>query len=203
MKAKMTKITALYVRVSTHDKQTKGMQSQQDALREYCLNHNITNFKIYKDMMTGGTIDRPALKELQADVFRGRVSTIVVWKIDRISRSLRDGINLMTDWLERDIRIVAICQGFDFSGTVGKLIMSVLLAVAEMERQNIRENISRGMQMAKKNGMVIGGSKPKITAQDVAELLKQGNTISQVALALNCSRQTVYAALKRQENVSK
>ena len=97
----------------------------------------------------------------------------------------------------------AVAQQFDFNGAVGQLIASVLLGIAQMERENIRENIARGMQAAIQKGKKIGGSKPKITAQDVVGLKKQGNTIAEVARQLNCSRQTVYATLKRQVNVSK
>ena len=99
--------------------------------------------------------------------------------------------------LDRGIRVVSISQQFDFSGSVGKLIASVLLGIAEMERQNIRENIRRGMQNAKAKGVKIGGSKPKITADDVLPLKAKGMSVSAIARELQCSRQTVYSALER------
>ena len=197
----MQKLTALYVRVSTVGKQEKGLDSQEQALIEYCHNHGITNYKFYRDRQTGGNLDRPALKKLQQDIFRGRISTVIVWKLDRISRSLKDGIALLVDWLECGLRIVAVAQQFDFNGAIGQLVASVLLGIAQMEQENIRENISRGMQAAKKRGVQIGGSKPKIKLQEVVELQKQGNTISNIARKLNCSRQTVYAALQRREQI--
>ena len=193
----MQKITAIYVRVSTINKQDKGLESQEQTLIEYCRNHGISNYKIYRDKQTGGTLDRPALQKLQQDIFRGRISTVTVWKLDRLSRSLKDGIGLLVDWLESGIRVVAVAQQFDFSGAVGQLVASVLLGIAQMERENIRENISRGMQAAKKRGVRIGGSKPKIKPQDAVELKKEGKTISEIALQLQCTRKTVYAALKR------
>lgn len=191
------KHTALYVRVSTANKQDKGLDSQEKALIEYCRNHGISDYRFYRDKQTGGNIDRPALKKLQEDIFRGRVSTVLCYKLDRISRDLRDGINLLVSWLEKDIRVVAITQGFDFSGSVGKLIASVLLAVAEMERANSRENICRGMWAAKKKGVRIGGSKPKISKAEVDALKAEGYRISEIARKLNCTRQTVYSATKR------
>ena len=115
----------------------------------------------------------------------------------------KTGIGLLVDWLERGLRIVAIAQQFDFSGAVGQLVASVSLGIAQMERENIRENISRGMQAAKQRGVRIGGSKPKIKPQDAIGLKKQGKTISEIAQHLQCSRQTVYTALSRQANVSK
>ncbi|MHC4689684.1 MAG: recombinase family protein [Planctomycetota bacterium] len=195
----MKKLTALYVRVSTQDKQTKGLKSQEEALQEYCKNHNITNTKVYRDTMTGGTLERPALQQLKQDIFVGKVGAVVVWKLDRLSRSLKDGINLLVDWLEKDIRVVAVSQQFDFSGSVGQLIASVLLGIGQMERQNIRENIARGMRAAKERGVKIGGSKPKISSDEVVQLKQQGMNISQIAKRLDCSRQTVYTALQRAE----
>jgi DNA invertase Pin-like site-specific DNA recombinase len=195
----MKKLTALYVRVSTQDKQTKGLKSQEEALQEYCKNHNITNTKVYRDAMTGGTLERPALQQLKQDIFVGKVGAVVVWKLDRLSRSLKDGINLLVDWLEKDIRVVAVSQQFDFSGSVGQLIASVLLGIGQMERQNIRENIARGMRAAKERGVKIGGSKPKISSDEVVQLKQQGMNISQIAKRLDCSRQTVYTALQRAE----
>ena len=191
------KHTALYVRVSTANKQDKGLDSQEKALIEYCRNHSISNYKIYRDKLTGGNLDRPGLKSLEQDIFRGRVVTVVVWKLDRLSRSLKDGISLLVDWLDRGIRIIAISQQFDFSGAVGQLIASVLLGIAQMERENIRENIARGMQAAKQRGARIGGSISKISANDILELKRKGMGVSAIAKELGCSRQTAYSAMKR------
>lgn len=190
---------AVYIRVSTLDKQDNGLLSQEQALMEYCHNHGFQDddIKAYRDRMSGGNIDRPQLKKLQQDIFRGRISTVVVWKLDRLSRSLKDGINLLVDWLDKGIRVVAVSQQFDFSGTVGKLIASVLLGIAEMERQNIRENIVRGMRAAAERGVKIGGSEQRILADDILRLKEEGYNMSCIAKELKCSRQTLYLALRR------
>ena len=193
----MSKAVGLYVRVSTVDKQIKGLMSQEVALKEYCKNHSLTNIRIYKDKMTGSKINRPQLQKLQQDIFLGKISTVICWKLDRLSRSLKDGINLLVDWLDRDIRVIAVSQQFDFNGGVGKLIASVLLGIAEMERQNIRENIIRGMNNAKKNGKKIGGRKPKLFKRDILNLKEQGLNMSQIAKKLGVSRQACYLALRR------
>lgn len=192
------KHVALYIRVSTQDKQVKGMESQEEAIKMYCHNHGFSDYKIYRDAESGKNLNRTQFKQLQHDIFLGKISNVIVWKLDRISRSLRDGINVLADWLEMGVRVISVSQQFDFSGSVGKLIASVLLAVAEMERQNIRENIIRGMQVAKAKGVKIGGSKPKIAPQDVLPLYEQGLSITEISKKLKCSRQTVYTALQRQ-----
>ena len=193
----MSKFVALYVRVSTVNLQNGGLQSQEEALKEYCRNHNLTNIKIYRDKMTGGKIVRPQLQKLQQDIFMGKISTVIVWKLDRLSRNLRDGINLLVDLLDRGIRIIAVSQQFDFNGTVGKLIASVLLGIAEMERENIRENIRRGILNAKKKGVKIGGREAKLFAEDIIKLKNEGLNMTSVAKQLGVSRQACYLALKR------
>ena len=193
----MNKAVALYIRTSTVDKQIKGMESQEQALKEYCHNHSLANIMIYKDKMTGSIIDRPQLKKLQQDIFMGKIDTVIVWKLDRLSRSLKDGINLLVDWLDQSIRVIAVSQQFDFSGAVGKLIASVLLGIAEMERQNIRENIIRGMKNAKKKGVKIGGKEPKLFACEIIDMKRQGLKMTEIANELNCSRQALYQAIKR------
>lgn len=194
---KKAKSVALYLRVSTIDKQSGGLASQEDALKDYCRNHNLTNIRVYRDKMTGARIDRPQLKKLQQDIFMGKISTVICWKLDRLSRSLKDGINLLVDWLDRDVRVIAVSQQFDFNGGVGKLIASVLLGIAEMERQNIRENIVRGMNKAKKDGEKIGGREPKLFATDIIKLKAQGLNMTEIAKQLGVSRQACYLALKR------
>ena len=75
----MSKAVALYLRVSTVDKQIKGLKSQEEALKEYCRNHNLTNLKIYKDKMTGSRIDRPQLKKMQNDNSFSKAKTVKIF----------------------------------------------------------------------------------------------------------------------------
>lgn len=78
----------------------------------------------------------------------GEIGTIVVYKLDRISGKMTEGLNVLTDWLERGIRFVSVSQQFDFAGTVGKLIAGVLFAVSEMEQETRRERQAAGIAAA-------------------------------------------------------
>ncbi len=189
------KTTAAYIRVSTLD-QEKGIKSQEKAIRDYLRNHGVANIKWYRDRVSGGTTKRPALEKLQADVFFGKVGTVVCWKLDRLSRSMQDGVRILTDWCSKDIRVVAVAQQIDFNGTVGKIIAAVLMGVAEMERENIRENIKRGMAAAKERGVRLG-KRPKLFAKDIYLLQEQGLSVQQIAAKLGKSRQAIYNALER------
>lgn len=191
------KIVAAYVRVSTWDQQ-KGLKSQEKALKDYCENHGLENVKWYRDIITGASTERPAFNRMQADIFNGKVHTVVVWKLDRISRKgIKEGINVLTGWLEKGIRVVAVTQQLDFSGAVGQLVASVLFAVAAMERENIRENTKRGLAAAKARGVKLG-KRPKLFAKDIVPLLKSGKTVGQVAEQFGKTRQAIYLALRRE-----
>jgi DNA invertase Pin-like site-specific DNA recombinase len=185
--------TAVYIRVST-SQQRSGQESQRDAIQQYLDGHHLQAIW-FEDELSGRTTKRPGFEKLQKAIFNGEIKTVVIWKLDRLSRSLRDGINILTDWIEQDIRIVAIAQQLDFSGVTGKIIASVLFAVAEMERENIRENTMRGLERARKRGKRLGRPK-KITPLQAANLIKEGFSITKVAETLGVSRPAIYAALK-------
>ncbi len=191
--------TALYVRVSTFD-QEKGLLSQKRALKDYCVNHGLTGRVWYTDIISGSKIDRPAFNKLQKDIFAGKVNTVCVWKLDRLSRNLKDGINTLCDWLQKGVRVISVTQQLDFAGVTGQLIASVLFAVAAMERENLRENTKRGIAAAKARGAKLG-KRPKLFAKDITPLLQNGLSIVGVANRLSKSPQAIYNCLKR-ENVS-
>jgi len=190
------KTVAVYCRVSTFD-QEKGLKSQENSLKDYCDNHGFTDLIWYRDILTGSQIDRPAFNKLQRDIFAGKVSVVVCWKLDRLSRSLKDGINVLTEWLEKGTRVIATTQQLDFSGPVGQLIASVLFAVAQMERENLRENTKRGLAAAKARGVKLG-KRPMLFAKDIVPLLQGGLSIADVSDKLSKTKQAIYNTLKRE-----
>lgn len=191
------KLVACYVRVSTCD-QDKGLQSQEHALRDYCRSHGLRPVKWYRDTISGATTQRPAFDLLQKRVFQGKVGTVVVWKLDRLSRKgIKEGVTILTHWLENGIRVVSVTQQLDFSGQIGQLIASVLFAVAAMEREAIRENTKRGLAAARARGVKLG-RRPKLFSKDIVPLLKAGQTIAEVAQQLGKTRQGIYVTLKRE-----
>ena len=106
----------------------------------------------FEDKETGKTLKRPAFDRLQKAIFAGTVKTVVVWKLDRISRGQRDGVNLLADWCERGVRVVAVTQQIDLSGTVGRMVASVLFGLAEIESEYRRERQAAGVAEAKERG---------------------------------------------------
>lgn len=143
---------------------------------------------------SGDSLNRPAFDDLQAAVFRGEVDTIVTYKLDRLSRSLRDGINVLSDWCDKGLRVVSVTQQIDFNGTVGKMMAAVLLGIAEMEQETRRERQAAGIAVAKKAGKYRGRmpGTTKSEPERALRLREKGNNADEIARALGVSRNTVF-----------
>lgn len=184
------KYERLYLRVSTSGQSVAG---QRRDVQNWLSGHKISDVKWYIDKATGEHLKRPSFERLQSDIFDGKVQSVVLWKLDRLSRSLIEGLNTLADWCEKGLRIVSVTQQLDFNGTVGKMIAAVLLGVAEMEQETRKERQAVGIAAAKERG-VYTGRKRGTTKADPAKartLVKMGLNHVEVATALNVSRRTV------------
>jgi DNA invertase Pin-like site-specific DNA recombinase len=191
--------TAVYIRVSTVGQNEAGQRAE---IERWLKGNGITDAKFYVDKATGTNLDRPAFQELQTAIFNGEVKTVVVWKLDRLARSLRDGINTLADWLDKGVRLVSTTQQLDFSGMTGQLVASVLFAVAQMEQQTRKERQAAGISVIKENEQLrkqkYRGRKPgsvKVDRSRVLELHEKGLTVGEIQDYLKISRASVYRAL--------
>ena len=187
--------TAAYIRVITTGQNAAG---QRREIKRWLKGNGIDDVKWFVDKETGDNLERKAFRKLQEAIFQGEIKTIVCWKLDRLSRSLRDGINTLCDWCDRGLRVVSVTQQIDFNGTVGKMIASVLFAVAEMEQETRRERQRAGIEAAKERG-VYRGRKPgstKANPTQAKKLRKKGLTLDEIATAMGVSRITVCRYLK-------
>jgi DNA invertase Pin-like site-specific DNA recombinase len=195
MTKKSSSKTAAYLRVSSAGQDAK---SQRAEVRRWLEEHGVVDAVEYSDKATGRNLERPAFEKMEAAIRRGEVKTVVVFKLDRLSRSIRDGVALLCDWLERGVRIVSTSQQLDFSGPTGKLLAAVLFALSEMEISTRRERTAAGLAVAKANGIRLGGSPPKWMAKKVAakapavkKLLDSGESLAAVARTTGLSIPTV------------
>jgi len=122
---------------------------------------------------------------------------VVVWKLDRISRRQREGINLLAEWCERGVRVVVITQQLDLSGAVGRLVAGVLFGLAEIEQEYRQERQAAGIAVAKRQGRYHGRAKGTTKAPPTrARLLyDRGFNVGEIMQALQISRRTVYRYL--------
>ena len=188
----------VYIRVSSPSQKS---DSQHVQIRRWLRahGHDLETVQWFEDTETGATLTRSGLTDLQEAIFAGTVKTVVVWKLDRIARSMREGINTLSRWCEFGVRVVSITQQIDLSGTVGHLVAGVLFAIAEIELQHVKERQAAGIAAARQRG-VYKGRKPgatKAKPQRARELRAKGMKLPEIAQALNVNKRTVSRYLKR------
>ena len=146
---------AVYIRSSTTRQSTA---SQRIEVIEYCSRRGWEDFKLYKDKCSGGKATRPGLDQMLQDIRRERLKTVVVWKLDRLGRSLTQMALILEEMNNHGVALIVTSQGIDTSNTnpAGKLQLNVLMAVAEFERGIIRERVNAGLKAAKQRGVKLG-----------------------------------------------
>src|SRR5688500_13081198 len=140
----------------------------------------------------------PGLNALHEAIFAGTIRMVVVWKLDRIARSMREGINTLSGWCECGVRVVSVTQQIDLSGTVGHLVAGVLFAVAEIELEHVRERQAAGVALAKQRGIYKGrkSGTTKADPQRARELRQKGMKLPEIAQAQGVDKRTVSRYLK-------
>ena len=147
-----------YVRVSGEE-QTKNysIPEQQEVIKNYCKARDWNIIKFYIDgAYTGANTDRPALQELLSEA--ENFDAIIVWKIDRFSRSHRDMLNMIHLLQEKKCVFISVVESFDMTTPMGMLMLQILTAFAELEREQIKERMSLGRRGRAKKGLWRAGS---------------------------------------------
>ena len=187
---------ACYCRVSSRGQKN---DSQRSEIRRWLRGNGIKAGSVewFEDKETGKSLQRPAFDALQEAVFRGSTKTVIVWKLDRISRRQLDGIGVLADWCDRGVRVVSVTQLIDLRGAVGRMVASVLFGLAEIELEYRQERQAAGIRVAKKRGVYQGRAKgtTKANPTRALELRDRGLTASEIANALDVSSRTVFRYL--------
>ncbi len=164
----MKKVCAIYTRKSTDerlDMEFNTLDAQREACEAYILSQKSEGWIASKDKyddggFSGGSLDRPALKRLMNDIKAGKVQTVVVYKIDRLTRSLMDFTKLVQVFDEFGVTFVSITQSFNTTTSMGRLTLNVLLSFAQFEREVSGERIRDKIAASKAKGMWMGGVSP-------------------------------------------
>lgn len=187
----------VYIRVSTVGQNEAG---QRREIQRWLDGNGIDpeSVRWYTDRQTGDNLRRPGFEELQRDIFHGEIQSVVVWKLDRLSRSIRDGINALADWCDQGLRVVSVTQQIDFNGATGKMLAAVLLGVAEMEQETRRERQRAGIEAARERGVYRGRRRGTTRGKPARarELRQRGLTDSEIGQAMGVSRRTVQRYLQ-------
>jgi DNA invertase Pin-like site-specific DNA recombinase len=187
---------ACYCRVSSRYQKSDGQKAEM--LQWLQGNHMpLSGVHWFEDIETGETLHRPAFAAMQRAIFAGVVETVVVWKLDRLSRRQREGVNLLADWCERGVRVVVVTQQIDLKGAVGRLVASVLFGLAEIEQEYRRERQAAGITVARQKGVYRGRLRGTTKAPPTrAHVLRaRGFTVPEIAKALGVSSRTIFRYL--------
>ncbi len=164
----MKKICAIYTRKSTDerlDMEFNTLDAQREGCEAYILSQKsegwTTSPEYYDDGgFSGGSLERPALTRLLEDIKQGKIQTVVVYKIDRLTRSLMDFSKLVEIFDEHEVTFVSITQSFNTTTSMGRLTLNVLLSFAQFEREVSGERIRDKIAASKAKGMWMGGRPP-------------------------------------------
>lgn len=155
---------AIYTRKSNErglDSEFSSLQNQEDACRAYILSQAFNGWEYYKTFsdggISGGTMERPGLQVLLEDIRSRRVQVVVVYKVDRLSRSIFDFHKMMQEFTKYDCNFVSITQSFDTTNSMGKLTLNMLLSFAQFEREVSAERVRDKLAATKAKGMWVGG----------------------------------------------
>jgi site-specific DNA recombinase len=159
---------AIYTRVSTDqglEQDFNSLDAQREASEAYIKSQAHEGWRLIRDHYSdggysGGSMDRPALQKLLADVQARRIDVIVVYKVDRLTRSLADFAKLVELFDKHDVSFVSVTQSFNTTTSMGRLTLNVLLSFAQFEREVTGERIRDKIAASKKKGMWMGGVVP-------------------------------------------
>ena len=178
-----------YARVSTHD---QNLDSQLDALQKADCE------QIFQEKITGKTKDRPELISCLKALRKGDV--LIVWKLDRLARSLKDLVEIITDLNQREIGFKSLTEAIDTTSATGRLVFHIFGALAEFEHSLIRERTIAGLDAARARGRK-GGRKPSMSENDIkkakAMLSDPQITKTEVAKHFGVSRVTLNNSLNK------
>jgi DNA invertase Pin-like site-specific DNA recombinase len=159
---------AVYTRKSSEeglDMEFNSLDAQRDACEAYIASQKPEGWMLVPERyddggISGGTLERPALKHLLGDIEAGAVDVVVVYKIDRLSRSLMDFAKLVEVFDRNDVTFVSVTQSFNTTTSMGRLTLNILLSFAQFEREVIGERIRDKVAASRKKGMWMGGHPP-------------------------------------------
>ena len=154
-------VIAIYIRVSTQEQAKEGYSigEQKERLEKYSEAHDWIIFKVYTDPgFSGGSTNRPGLQQLIRDVERKKVDKVLVYKLDRLSRSQKDTLFLIEDvFLKNGVDFVSMTENFDTSTPFGRAMIGILSVFAQLEREQIKERMQIGLDARAKEGYYHGG----------------------------------------------
>ena len=186
------KRAAIYMRVSSLDQHPETQLldlRQMAAQRGYEIAHE------YTDRISGAKARRPGLDELMRDARRGRFDVVLVWASDRIARSVKHFLEVLDELNRLNIEFISFREQIDTGGPLGRAIVVIIGAIAELERNLIIERVRSGMRRARLEGRHIGRRPLDLDREAILRDRQRGQSLGQIAKSHRISRATVHRVI--------
>jgi DNA invertase Pin-like site-specific DNA recombinase len=191
------KRVALYSRVSTADQHP---ETQLHDLRQMAQQRGLEIVFEYTDKISGTKAKRPGLDQLLADARRGKFDIVMVWAFDRVARSVRHFLEVLDELNHHNIEFVSFRENVDTGGPLGRAMVVIIGAIAELERNLIVERVKAGLRRAKLEGVRIGRPPADIDRHAIVRDRQSGHSLSEVASAHRISRAMVCKVMKNMKD---
>jgi DNA invertase Pin-like site-specific DNA recombinase len=188
------KRAALYCRVSTVDQHP---ETQLHELRQFASQRGLQVVQEYTDRGISGTkARRPGLDQMLEDARRRRFDVVLVWAFDRMARSVRHFLEILDEFNHLNIEFVSFRENIDTGGPLGRAMVVIVSATAELERKLIVERVRAGMRRARAEGRQIGRARLDVNREQIVHDRRSGMSLTQVAKKHSVSRATVCRMMK-------
>lgn len=185
---------AIYARVSTKD---QSCELQLRDLRTYCTARGLELVREFIDIGESGTKDsRPELNKLMDDARKRKFDAIVVWRFDRFARSTKHLLLALEEFRSLGIQFISYQENIDTSSALGTALFTIVSAVAQLERDLIRERVSAGIRNARANGKKLGRPMRVVDSNRIIQMRAEGYSLRKIAAALGIADATVRERLK-------
>lgn len=188
------KRAALYLRVSTPD---QNLDTQLLDLQTMASQRRLEIVAEYSDKISGAKAKRPGLDQLMADARRGKFDVLLIWAFDRIARSTRHFLEILDDLNHLNIEFVSFRENIDTGGPLGRAMIVIIGAIAELERNLIKERVKAGMRRARFEGRRIGREPLNVDSYALVRDRDRGMSLKDLAKSYRISRASVCRVLKK------
>lgn len=189
------KRAALYLRVSTVDQHP---ETQLLDLRQMAAQRGYTIFHEYTDRISGAKAKRPGLDQMMSDARRGRFDVVLVWVSDRIARSVKHFLDVLDELSRIGVEFVSFRENIDTAGQLGRAIIVIIGAIAELERSLIVERVRAGMRRGRLDGQRIGRQPLQLDDAAIVRDRRLGQSLRKIAKGHRVSTATVQRVLRKQ-----
>jgi len=187
-----------YCRVSTTD---QDLTIQIDAIKRMCDYRKFTLQNIYMDKASGKNVERESYQKMIEALEKNTsgIEAIVIYKLDRIGRSIRNLLEIVDFLNKRDIQLISVLENIDTTSSQGRLFFSISAAFAEYERELINERSAAGLKQARADGVKFGRPKKSVKMSEIRYKLAQGIPKSKICKEYGIGRSTLYKKMAEEQ----